>query len=148
MNLKLQAKSRLLAFAPGHELTAVIRERMTAALHKVGLKVQPQNDDHNIYPTILYFDFESLSWTMSLGEIIKNNATLYVTTPVEATNEALRHFTREKDWSKVEALNEMVRRCLTVLAKTGIKFEEENPNVIHKLISIAGVYKIPKELKS
>ena len=144
----LRAKSRLLAFAPPHELTAVIRRHMVEALHKQGLKISPQTSEGDIYPTLLYFDFESLSWTMSLGEVLKGKAWVYVTTPVEATNAALRLFTRERDWSGVEDVNAMVRRCLKMLEKTGVAFGLESPNVIHKLVSIAGLYTIPKELKS
>ena len=145
--MKLQAKSRLRAFAPPHDLTVVIRDRMVPLLKKVGLVAQPQNDEDNVYPTLLYFEFESESWTMSLGEVLSGKALVYVTTPGEVTNEALRHFTRNKDWSKVEATNEMVKRCLAKLKETGLKFELESPNVIHKLVTIMGQYPVPKELK-
>jgi hypothetical protein len=146
--MKLQAKSRLLAFAPPQELTALIRRTMAKALHEVGLKVHPQADEHNTYPTILYFDFESGSWSMSLGEVIDGKAQVFVSTPVDKVNAALRLFTRQKDWSGVEDVNAMVRRCLAVLKKTGLSFYEEDPNVIHKLVSIAGTFPVPKQLKA
>jgi hypothetical protein len=144
--MKLQAKSRLIAFAPPHELTAVIRDRIADAMRKVGFKVKPY-DDEATYPTILYFEFESGLWSMSLGEVQSGSAQIFVATPTEATNEALRHFTRNKDWSLVEDVNAMVKRCLSKLQKAGLDFREERPNVIHKLISIEGRYPIPKELK-
>jgi len=145
--MKLQAKSRLLAFAPTSELTDVIRTRVAEALHKVGLKVQPQHSA-GIYPTILYFDFESSSWAISIGEVQHGVAQLFVETPREITNEALRLFTRTKSWDGVEAANELVRRCLAILKKTGIHFELEQPNVIHKLVTIAGTFPVPKQLKA
>lgn len=145
--MKLQAKSRLLAFSPTGELTDVVRKDLAQKLKALGLKVEPQYRTDDVYPTVLYFEFESGSWSLTLGEVSKGTAELFVTTPIEATNNALRLFTRSKDWSGVEAVNAQVSRCLKVLKKTGIEFYLENPNVVHKLVSIAGVYKIPKELK-